>query len=91
MVQCHQDNEYQNRAIENEYGALYLIWLDLAKTKPRFVTKIVDHIFSYQRTFFCIRLPLLGPLEWYVTPALDASLLCSSRAGSDLGHMSDWF
>ena len=54
MVQCHQDNEYQNRAIENEYGALYLIWLDLAKTKPRFVIKIVAHIFSCQGTFLFV-------------------------------------
>ena len=46
--------------------------------------------------FFSIRpfqdlLPLLGPLELYVTPKLVAALLCSSRAGSDLGRMSVWF
>ena len=34
-------------------------------------------------------LPVLGPLEWYVTPTLIAALLCSSRTGSDLGRMSD--
>ena len=28
---------------------------------------------------------MLGPLERYVTPTLDVALLCSSRAGSDLG------
>ena len=47
-------------------------------------------------TFFYIRplpdlLPVLGPLERYMTPTLDAALLCSSRAGSDLGCKSDWF
>ena len=26
-----------------------------------------------------------------VTPTLDAALLCSSRAGSDLGRGADWF
>ena len=36
-------------------------------------------------------LPVLGPLEWYLTPTLDAALLCSSRAGSDLGQTSDRF
>ena len=46
--------------------------------------------------FFIIRpplklLPVLGPLERYVTSTLEAALLCSSMAGSDLGHMSDWF
>ena len=44
--------------------------------------------------FFCIRpppewLPVLGPLEHYMTPTLDAALLCGSRAGSDLGRKSD--
>ena len=45
--------------------------------------------------FFCIHppelLPVLGPLERYLTPTLDAALLCSSRASSDLGHMADGF
>ena len=46
--------------------------------------------------FFCIHpppelLPVLGPLERYVMPTLDAALLCSSRAGSDLGRTLDWF
>ena len=36
-------------------------------------------------------LPVLGPLERYMTLALDTALLCSSRAGSDLGHKSDRF
>ena len=31
---------------------------------------------------------MLGPLEWYMMPTLDAALLCSSSAGSDLGHNS---
>ena len=48
------------------------------------------------RFFFSIRLspellPVLGPLEWYMMLTLDAALLCSSRAGSDLGCKSDWF
>ena len=33
---------------------------------------------------------MLGPLERYMTPTLDAALLCSSRAGSDLGSRLDW-
>ena len=46
--------------------------------------------------FFSIRfppklLPVLGLLEQYMTPTLDAALLFSSRAGSDLGHKSDRF
>ena len=32
-------------------------------------------------------LPVLGPLERNMTPTLDTALLCSSRAGSDLGHL----
>ena len=43
--------------------------------------------------FFCIRplglLPVLGPLERYMTPTLDSALLISSRAGADLGRTSD--
>ena len=31
-------------------------------------------------------LPVLGPLERYLTPTLDAALLCSSMAGADLGQ-----
>ena len=31
-------------------------------------------------------LPVLGPLERYMTPTLDAALLCSFRAGSDPGR-----
>ena len=43
--------------------------------------------------FFCIHPPpellhVLGPLERYMTPTLDAALLCSSRAGSDLNGTS---
>ena len=42
--------------------------------------------------FYSIRpppglLPLLGPLERYMMPTLDAYLLVSSRAGADLGRM----
>ena len=49
-----------------------------------------------QGNFFCIcpppeLLPVLGPLERYRTPTLDTALLCSSRAGSDLGQRSDRF
>ena len=36
-------------------------------------------------------LPVLGPLERYMTPTLDAALLYSSRAGSDLGQTLDKF
>ena len=36
-------------------------------------------------------LPVLGPLEGYVTPTLDTALLCSSKVGSGLGRMLDWF
>ena len=32
---------------------------------------------------------MLGPLERYMTPILDAALLSSSRAGADLGGTSD--
>ena len=32
---------------------------------------------------------MLGPLERYMTPTLDAALLSSSRAGADLGRTSD--
>ena len=32
---------------------------------------------------------MLGPLEQYMTPALDAALLITSRAGADLGRTSD--
>ena len=44
--------------------------------------------------FWCIHpssglLPVLGPLEQYMTPALDAALLITSRAGADLGRTSD--
>ena len=34
-------------------------------------------------------LPVLGPLEWYMTPTLDAALLISSRMGADLGRTSN--
>ena len=44
--------------------------------------------------FFGIRppsglLPVLGPLEQYMMPTLDLALIISSRAGADLGRMSD--
>ena len=32
---------------------------------------------------------VLGPLERYITPTLDAALLSSSRAGADLGRTLD--
>ena len=32
---------------------------------------------------------MLGPLEQYMTPTLDAALLISSWAGADLGRTSD--
>ena len=34
-------------------------------------------------------LPVLGLLDQYMTTTLDGALLCSSRAGYDLGHKSD--
>ena len=34
---------------------------------------------------------MLGLLEQYMTPTLDAAQLCSARAGSDLGRESDRF
>ena len=39
-------------------------------------------------SFFLVSglLPVLGPLEQYMTPTLDAALLSSSRAGADLGR-----
>ena len=45
--------------------------------------------------FFSTRPPpellsVLGRLEQYMTRTLDAALLCTSRAGSDLGSKSDW-
>ena len=50
---------------------------------------------AFHRTnvFFCIHpppelLPVLGPLERYMTPTLDVALLISSRAGADLGQTS---
>ena len=50
-------------------------------------------IFACFFFFFCIRpppglLPVLGPLECYMTPTLDAALLISSRVGADLGRTS---
>ena len=47
----------------------------------------------FLHVFFCIRpppglLPVLGPLECYMTPTLDAALLISSRVGADLGRTS---
>ena len=47
---------------------------------------------KYEQDFFLsIRLPpellpVLGLLEQYMTPTLDAAMLYSSRAGSDLGQ-----
>ena len=32
---------------------------------------------------------MLGPLEQYMTPTLDAALLSSSRVGADLGPTLD--
>ena len=34
-------------------------------------------------------LPVLRPLEWYMTPTLDGALLSSSRAGADMGRTID--
>ena len=52
------------------------------------------YIISNILPFFCIPpppglLPVLGPLERYMTPTLDSALLVSSRAGADLGRPSD--
>ena len=32
---------------------------------------------------------MLGPLEWYMTPTIDAALFSRSKAGADLGRTSD--
>ena len=52
--------------------------------------------FEFLEYFFCIcpspeLLPVLGPLDLYMTPTLDAALQRSSRAGSDLGRKLDRF
>ena len=49
---------------------------------------------SEYRTFFSIHpspglLPVLGPLERYMTPTLNAALLISSRAGADVVHYNE--
>ena len=54
----------------------------------------LDLISTTKWIFFSIPLPLellpvLGPLERYMTPTLDVALICSSRAGSYLGRKSD--
>ena len=46
--------------------------------------------------FFSVRpplglLPVLGPLERYMTPTLDAALLYFSRVGADLGQLCAYF
>ena len=51
----------------------------IAKTETRLLNPV----------FFSFRpppglLPVLGPLERYVTPTLDAALLITSRAGADV-------
>ena len=51
----------------------------------RLTTSIVFYICPRPGLF-----PVLGPLEWYMTPTLDLALLCSSKAGSDLGRTLDW-
>ena len=52
------------------------------------------HLYLIIIIFFSIRpppvlIPVLGPLEWYIMPTLDAALLISSRAGADLGRTLD--
>ena len=62
----------------------------LATWFPPAVSILLWH-HSFYLFLFSIRpppelLPVLGPLEWYMTSTLDAALLYSSRAGSDLGQ-----
>ena len=57
------------------------------KVKENLLFCLIFHILI----FFSIRphlelLPVFGLLR-YMTPTLDAALLCSSSAGSDLGHI----
>ena len=52
--------------------------------QDRFVLRI---FFSSTRPSYGL-LPVLGPLEVVQTPTLDSALLCSSRAGADLGQTS---
>ena len=60
-------------------------------SKSRIKTRIQSN-YTFLNFFICpfpLLLPVLGPLEWYMTPTLDAALLSSSRAGADLGRTSD--
>ena len=59
-----------------------------------FPSKLVKYIKFPAFLSICLPpgfLPVLGPLERYMIPTLDAALLCSCRAGADLGRMSDAF
>ena len=67
-----------------------------SKSEPFANQPLFDHLLSGRAPFFSIRpppelLPVLGPQEQYMTPTLDAALLYSSRAGSDLGRLLDRF
>ena len=71
---------------------VYKDWVDRYYADIKAMPVISDQVYI----FFCFSihpppelLPVLGPLELYMTPTLDVALLCSSRAGSDLGRKSD--
>ena len=79
-------------------SALSFLHLDLDPVthESAFNQTLIKLYFSSSKAFFCIRpslelLPVLGLLEQYMTPTLDTALLCSSRAGYDLGRKSDTF
>ena len=65
------------------------------KRRLIFAESFADTLYLWDEKliFFCFRGPpgllsVLGPLERYVMPSLDAALLINSRAGADLGRMS---
>ena len=58
------------------------------------VILVLSCLHPFHNPFFSIcpspeLLTVLGPLERYMTPTLDAALLISSTAGADLGRTSD--
>ena len=61
--------------------------------KPKLIFIFIFILFLFLFLFFSIRppqrlLPVLGPLEPYMAPTLDAALLNSQRVGADLGQTS---
>ena len=66
----------------------YYFCPDVGFKKHKNKLKEIGKVFYFSQFFL---LPVLGLLEQYMTPTLDAALLCSSRAGADLGRKSDRF